>query len=66
MAKFIKHKFHIQYPLEKSTTMYTHLKDGKHAMTYIHNDQITTTYISIDEYASALMTYILISKNLPS
>jgi hypothetical protein len=44
--------------------MYTELKDGRYAKTYNKNGRVISEYISIEEYASALLPYIIHKNNL--
>lgn len=59
MHDAIKFKFNISYPKDKFHTQYAELKDGRYAKTYMKNMTIETEFISMDEYASALMHMII-------
>jgi hypothetical protein len=56
---FYKHKFNIIYKPDRFHTQYVELNDGRYSKTFMKNNEITTEYIDLQEYASALATTIL-------
>ncbi len=55
----IINKFYLIYSESENPYMYTELKSGKYSKTYNKNEKVISDYISKDEYAAALMNYIL-------
>lgn len=50
--------FKIFYDEDEYPTMYTRVDNGKYYKTHIANEQVTSTEISISQYASAYANYL--------
>lgn len=61
----VKHKFNIIYKGDESHTMYTELLNGRYAKTNKIDKVIQTTFIDIQQYASAL-AHIMLASNIPN
>ena len=59
----IINKFYIHYPNEIYKTMYCHLQNDTYTKTHTLNQKVISDFISIDEYAAALLEYLTASHN---
>jgi len=57
--KYIKHKFKVMFGNMTEPILYTQIYNGKYTKTYIHNKQIKSEFITLEEYAAANAHIIL-------
>jgi len=57
--KYIKHKFKVMFGNMKEPTLYAEIYNGKYTKTYIHNNELTSDFITLEEYAAAHAHIIL-------